>query len=162
MTSTAKRQRLTGRWRWLLILLAIFLLIPGLQVAMVRFVNPRRTMPMLLEQGGSVFSRKAHPPLHYHWIDLEQMPEMFLKHLWISEGQTHRAEKNPDLRRGGGLAALLRSERARADADAIGPARGGLAESEALESGAPEQSLRREQRILARERVVRFPEGLLR
>ena len=51
------------------------------------FVNPLRTLPMLLEQGASVFLRKAYPPLRYHWIDLDQMPEMFLKHLWISEEQ---------------------------------------------------------------------------
>ncbi len=89
MTKTfgAKKPRRAGRWKRLLILIAVLLLIPGLQVALVRFVNPPRTLPMLLEQAGSVFSRKAHAPLRYRWIDLEQMPEMFLKHLWISEDQ---------------------------------------------------------------------------
>ena len=42
---------------------------------------------MLLEQGGAVFSRKPIAPLRYRWIDLPDMPEMFLKHLWISEDQ---------------------------------------------------------------------------
>ncbi len=42
---------------------------------------------MLLEQGGAVFSRGPSAPLRYRWIDLAQMPEMFLKHLWISEDQ---------------------------------------------------------------------------
>lgn len=83
----AKKRRPAGRWKGLLILIALLLLIPGLQVALVRFINPPRTLPMLLEQGGSVFSRKAPAPLRYQWIDLEQMPEMFLKHLWISEDQ---------------------------------------------------------------------------
>ncbi len=83
----AKKPRRAGPWKRLLILLAVLLLVPALQVAIVRFVNPPRTLPMLLEQGGSVFSRKAHAPLRYRWIDLEQIPEMFLKHLWISEDQ---------------------------------------------------------------------------
>ncbi len=83
----AKKRRPAGGWRRLLILLAVLLLIPGLQVAMVRFVDPPRTLPMLLDQAGSIFSGKTRAPLRYHWIDLEQMPEMFLKHLWISEDQ---------------------------------------------------------------------------
>ncbi len=42
---------------------------------------------MLLEQGSALFSRAPRGPLVYRWIDLKQMPEMFLKHLWISEDQ---------------------------------------------------------------------------
>ncbi len=60
---------------------------PALQVAVVRFVNPPRTLPMLIEQSRASFSSGPKPPLLYHWIDLSQMPEMFLKHLWISEDQ---------------------------------------------------------------------------
>lgn len=85
--SGAKKQRSAGHWKWLLIPLAILLLIPGLEVAAVRFVNPPRTLPMLIEQGGSVFSHSEQAPLRYHWIGLEEIPEMFLKHLWISEDQ---------------------------------------------------------------------------
>ena len=209
----AKKPRRGGRWKQLLILLAVILLIPALQVAIVRFVNPPRTLPMLLEQSGSVFSRKSHAPLRYQWIDLDQIPEMFLKHLWISEDQRFfqhdgfdwkeidlamdKAERTGKPVRGAstitnqcarsiflwqgrswirkGLesyytiwmemllpkrrilelyanviemgrgiygvesrrAALLRSQCARADADAIGPAGGSVAESETLEPGAP-------------------------
>ena len=86
-TSGRKQRGRARPWKQLLILLAVLLLIPALQVAMVRFVNPGRTLPMLLEEGGAVFSRPPHPPLRYHWIDLDQMPEMFLEHLWISEDQ---------------------------------------------------------------------------
>lgn len=82
-----KKRGLTRRGRRLLLLLIVLLLIPGVQVAVVRFFNPPRTLPMLLEQVGSVFSGKRQPPLRYHWVDLEQMPEMFLKHLWVSEDQ---------------------------------------------------------------------------
>jgi monofunctional biosynthetic peptidoglycan transglycosylase len=75
------------RRKWILILLVVLLLIPAIQVAVVRFVNPPRTLPMLLEQDAATFSRAPKPPLRYRWIDLPQIPEMFLKHLWISEDQ---------------------------------------------------------------------------
>ena len=66
---------------------AVLLLIPAMQVAVVRFVNPPWTLPMLIEQVGATFSKGPKSPLRYRWIDLPQMPEMFLKHLWISEDQ---------------------------------------------------------------------------
>ncbi len=78
---------LGGRWKWILILLVVLLLIPAMQVAVVRFVNPPLTLPMLIEQGGAVFSSAPKHPLRYRWIDLTQIPEMFLEHLWISEDQ---------------------------------------------------------------------------
>src|SRR6266513_1117704 len=73
--------------KWILILLAVLLLIPAMQVAVVRFVNPPRTLPMLIEQGGATFSKAPKSPLRYRWIALPQIPEMFLEHLWISEDQ---------------------------------------------------------------------------
>ena len=73
--------------KWILILLVVLLLIPAMQVAVVRFVNPPRTLPMLIEQGGATFSKAPKSPLLYRWIDLPQIPEMFLKHLWISEDE---------------------------------------------------------------------------
>ena len=54
---------------------------------MVRFINPPRTLPMLLQGGGAIFSRGEGSPLLYEWADLPEIPEMFLKHLWISEDQ---------------------------------------------------------------------------
>ena len=86
-TPGAKKRKLTRGRKWFLLVLAALLLIPALQVAMVRFVNPPWTLPMLLERGGQTFSRVPKAPLRYRWIDLEQMPEMFLKHLWISEDE---------------------------------------------------------------------------
>jgi monofunctional biosynthetic peptidoglycan transglycosylase len=83
-----KRSASRGRWKkWTLILLVAFLVIPAMQVAMVRFINPPVTLPMLIEKGGAMFSRAPKRPLLYHWIDLPQIPEMFLKHLWVSEDQ---------------------------------------------------------------------------
>src|SRR6476659_8124918 len=72
---------------WILILLVVLLLIPAMQVAMVRFVNPPRTLPMLIEQRGATLSKAPRSPLLYRWIDLSQIPEMFLKDLWISEDE---------------------------------------------------------------------------
>ena len=73
--------------KWILVLLVVLLLIPAMQVAVVRFINPPWTLPMLIEQGSAVFSSAPKHPLRYRWIALPQIPEMFLKHLWISEDQ---------------------------------------------------------------------------
>ena len=54
---------------------------------MVRIINPPRTLPMLLEGQTAAFSGAPRTPLLYHWIDLPQIPELFLKHVWISEDQ---------------------------------------------------------------------------
>jgi monofunctional glycosyltransferase len=72
---------------YVVLLVAILLLIPALQVAVVRFVNPPRTLPMLIEQSGAMFSKGPKHPLRYRWIGLSQIPTMFLEHLWISEDQ---------------------------------------------------------------------------
>jgi monofunctional glycosyltransferase len=72
------------RWKWVWITVLILLLIPAIQVAVVRFVDPPRTLPMWIEQ---VTSSGAKGQLRYRWIPLAQIPEMFLKHLWISEDQ---------------------------------------------------------------------------
>ena len=73
--------------KWILILLVVLLLIPAMQVAVVRFINPPLTLPMLIDQGSAMFSSGPKRPLRYRWISLPQIPEMFLEHLWISEDQ---------------------------------------------------------------------------
>src|SRR5438094_9591599 len=73
--------------KWILVLLVVLVLIPAMQVAVVRFINPPLTLPMLIEQGSAMFSSAPKCPLRYRWIDLPQIPEMFLEHLWISEDQ---------------------------------------------------------------------------
>jgi monofunctional glycosyltransferase len=72
------------RWKWIWIVLLVLLLIPAMEVAVVRFVDPPRTLPMWIEQ---VSSSGTKGSLRYRWIPLAQMPEMFLKYLWISEDQ---------------------------------------------------------------------------
>lgn len=83
----SKKKKSSQQWKWVLAVLAALLLIPPIEVALVRLVNPPRTRPMLIEQAGRLFSRGPKVDLLYQWIDLGQMPEMFLKHLWISEDQ---------------------------------------------------------------------------
>jgi monofunctional biosynthetic peptidoglycan transglycosylase len=84
----AKKSKAKRPWKkWMLILFVVFLLIPAMQVAMVRFINPPWTLPMWLEKTGAMFSSGPKRPILYHWIDLPQIPEMFLEHLWISEDQ---------------------------------------------------------------------------
>jgi monofunctional biosynthetic peptidoglycan transglycosylase len=87
-----KRNRVKGsasrgffrRWKWVWIPVVVLLLIPAVEVAVVRFVDPPRTVPMWIER---MAASGAKAPLRYRWIPLSQMPEMFLKHLWISEDQ---------------------------------------------------------------------------
>jgi len=86
-TSGAKKLVSFGPSRWILIALGALLLIPPLEVAAVRFLNPPRTRPMMFYQLGALFSRRPEPPLLYRWIDLPQIPTVFLKHLWLSEDQ---------------------------------------------------------------------------
>jgi monofunctional glycosyltransferase len=83
-----KRSASRGRRKkWILILLVVLLLIPAMQVAVVRFINPPWTLPMWIDQASAMFSKGPKAPLRYRWIDLRQIPEMFLEHLWISEDQ---------------------------------------------------------------------------
>jgi monofunctional glycosyltransferase len=72
------------RWKWVFVPVLVLLLIPAMQVAVVRFVDPPTTWPMWIEQ---MLARGTTVPLRYRWIPLAQIPEMFLKHLWISEDQ---------------------------------------------------------------------------
>ena len=74
---SASRGR-SRRWKWVLIVLVVFFLIPALQVALVRFINPPLTLPMLIDQGSAMFSSTPKPPLRYRWIALPQIPEIFL------------------------------------------------------------------------------------
>jgi len=82
-----KRSKPVRWWQLALLLLGALLLIPPIEVAAIRFVDPPRTRPMVFHQIGAFFSRGPDAPLRYRWIDLPQMPPIFLNHLWISEDQ---------------------------------------------------------------------------
>src|SRR5204863_7798487 len=68
-----KRSASRGRGKkWILVLLVVLLLIPAMQVAVVRFINPPLTLPTLIEQGGAMFWKAPKSPLRYRWIALSQ------------------------------------------------------------------------------------------
>ena len=46
----------------------ILLFIPAMQVAVVRFINPPVTRPMLIDQGCAMFSKASKRTLLYRWI----------------------------------------------------------------------------------------------
>src|SRR2546423_3711092 len=73
--------------KWILLLLVVLLLIPAMQVAVGRVINPPWPLPMFIDQGSAMFSSTPKPPLRHRRIDLTQIPEMFLEHPWISEDQ---------------------------------------------------------------------------
>jgi len=53
----------TRTWKkWILILLVALLLVPAMQVAVVRFINPPLTLPMLIDQGSAMFLERAKAP----------------------------------------------------------------------------------------------------
>ena len=83
----ANKSRSARPLKRIVIVLGVLLLMPPLEVLLVRFVDPPRTRPMLLHQIGGLFSRAPRRPLLYRWVDLPRVPETFLKHVWISEDQ---------------------------------------------------------------------------
>lgn len=82
-----KRSKPFSRWKAVLLVAGALLLIPPSEVAVVRFIDPPLTAPMVFHQTGAFFSRVRRPPLRYQWLDLPQIPQMTLKHLWVSEDQ---------------------------------------------------------------------------
>jgi len=57
-----------GLRKWILLQLVALLLIPAMQVPVVRFINPPLTLPMLIDQGSAILSSGPKRPLLYHWI----------------------------------------------------------------------------------------------
>src|SRR5258705_13118772 len=95
-TPNAKKRRVNrvkgfasrGRGKkWILLLLVVLLLIPAMQVAVVRFINPPLTLPMFIEQLSAMFLSAPEHPLPYRWIAFPQVPEMVLGHPLSSEDQ---------------------------------------------------------------------------
>jgi monofunctional biosynthetic peptidoglycan transglycosylase len=85
--ATARKRKAGRRWKSILTGVVALLLIPPFEVAVVRFVNPPRSRPMQIDMVAAMFSSGPKRRLLYRWVDLPEIPEMFLKHLWISEDQ---------------------------------------------------------------------------
>src|SRR3954454_20337071 len=86
-SAKTKKWKPVAPWQAVLLVVGALLLIPPIEVALVGFINPPRTRPMVFHQVGTWFSRGPQAPLRYQWVGLPQIPEMFLKHLWVSEDQ---------------------------------------------------------------------------
>ncbi|HEY5893816.1 MAG TPA: monofunctional biosynthetic peptidoglycan transglycosylase [Chthoniobacterales bacterium] len=84
-----KRRKRPFRWLWLLFWACWFVVgFPLLQVVGVRFLNP----PWTLLMGIRAVERRLHsgtpaPRLAYEWVRLKEVPEDFLKSVWMMEDQ---------------------------------------------------------------------------
>src|SRR5437868_5363450 len=71
MPNRTQRRRVKGSAsrgvgkKWILILFVVLLLVPAMQVAVVRFISPPLTLPMLIEKAGATFSSGPRRPLLY-------------------------------------------------------------------------------------------------
>ena len=81
--SKTSSTRFFGRWKWVLIVLVVLLLIRRCRWRWCGSSIRRGRCRC----GSSKCRRAPKVPLRYHWVPLSQIPEMFLKHLWISEDQ---------------------------------------------------------------------------
>ena len=76
------------RWRkWILALAAGIILLPPLEVAIVRYANPPATPLMGLRWMGDRISGREQPRLLYSWRSWNELPVPFLKSAWISEDE---------------------------------------------------------------------------
>lgn len=71
----------------IVICICVLLLIPVIEVAAVRFINPTSTMPMMLHRLRAIFSNSPQSKIQYEYVSLNKIPVMFIKHLWISEDE---------------------------------------------------------------------------
>jgi len=71
----------------IVICICVLLLIPVIEVACVRFINPPATVPMMLHRLRAVFSHSPQSKIQYEYVSLNKIPVMFIKHLWISEDE---------------------------------------------------------------------------
>lgn len=76
------------RWlRWVPLLAAALAVVPVLQVAAVRFVNPPVTPEMLRFRLFSADAAARARGLRYEWMPLAQVPRQQIRYLWASEDQ---------------------------------------------------------------------------
>src|SRR5688572_1244343 len=77
-----KKQSKRSKWflRIALILLCGLLLVPLLEVVVIRFVDPPTTVPIILRKFRSKSSR-------YEWRDIDQISTVFLKHCLVADDQ---------------------------------------------------------------------------
>ncbi len=76
------------RWlRWAILALFALALLPALQVALVRFIDPPVTPLMLLRPVEAWFAGQTPASRQYVWRDLTKMPPEFVKFVLVGEDQ---------------------------------------------------------------------------
>lgn len=83
---TASRRRIRW-WGWLLLSLLCLALLPVVQVAAVRFIDPPVTPLMLVRQAEARLGGKHSNRRLYRWIELAAMSRTFLRCVLVSEDQ---------------------------------------------------------------------------
>lgn len=74
-------------WRWVVFITLILAVIPIIEVATVRFVDPPVTPLMLLRPLEARFTGHPSPRRQYTWLPMARIPRDFLKFALIAEDQ---------------------------------------------------------------------------
>lgn len=74
-------------WRWALFALLVVAVLPVVQVAAVRFINPPLTPEMVRFRLFSKNEAARVRGLRYEWIPLADVPKAMIRYLWASEDQ---------------------------------------------------------------------------
>ena len=78
-------KKTTRRLRLAFIGVLILLIIPAIQVLLIRFINPPATMPMILRSIHSRFDSSMTHANKFQWVSIRNVPESFLTCVWQSE-----------------------------------------------------------------------------
>lgn len=106
---SAPPSRAPRRWLlWLGVAVIALLLLPPVEVALVRFIDPPFTPLMLLRPIEARLTKRPVAERHYAWRDLSQMPREFVRFVLVGEDQRFFRHRGFDWRE-------IRIARAQAD-----------------------------------------------
>lgn len=74
-------------WLWALGVVLAFAIVPVIQVALVRFIDPPITPLMLLRSAEARWEKRSVPERQYQWRPIERIPPDFLKFVFVAEDQ---------------------------------------------------------------------------
>lgn len=72
-------------WRWALLAALAALLLPVVEVGLVRFLDPPFTPLMGVRRIEGFFSKRYDGRIRYQWTDLDDVPRYFLQCVWVTE-----------------------------------------------------------------------------
>ena len=102
-------------WLWVLGIALAFAIVPIIQVALVRFIDPPITPLMLLRSAEAHWEKRPLPERQYQWLPLERIPPDFLKFVFVAEDQRFFQHRGFDWRE----VELARKQAARTGASTI-------------------------------------------